>query len=467
MEQDPRIVRLRNATVMAAMLTLAMPIIAQSLFQVLIGTVDLKMVGVLGSDAIAAVGMGRQVIMIIMILVLAISTGATAIVARNVGSGDQRQAARAAGNAFRLVLLFSAIMTPVGLLTAPHILVLLGASPEVMAFGLDYMRIFYFSVVFFLSNFMARSVFQGAGNTKTPLIIDIVMNLVNVGANYLLIFGIWIFPEMGVAGAALGSAIARFVGSLLGWGALLSGRYGLRLTVADLVGWDGSGMKRILTIGIPAAFQGMARNISNIALVAILARTVAGMAAISAFTVGMNITQYALMPGLAVGTAAAALTGINLGAKDARRAEASGWAAAWFGAAVMGFFAAISFIFAPWLLAFFSDDAEMIRVGVPFIRIIAVAEPFHAIGIILSRSMQGAGYTYKPFLITVVSWLFVRVPMAVGLAFFADLQTTGVWIAIAASLLLSGSWAMIEYRKGRWKNVSIAKDRVAAVAGEV
>ncbi len=465
-EHNSRVARLRNATVMSAVLTLAMPIVVQSLFQVLIGTVDLKMVGVLGSDAIAAVGMGRQVIMIIMILILAVSTGATAIVARNVGSGDQRQAARAAGNAFRLVLLFSAIMTPVGLLTAPRILELLGASPEVMGFGLDYMRIFYFSVIFFLSNFMARSVFQGAGNTKTPLVIDVIMNLVNVGANYLLIFGIWIFPEMGVAGAAMGSAIARFVGSVLGWGALLSGRYGLQVKVADLLGWDGSGMKNILSIGIPAAFQGMARNISNIALVATLARTVAGMAAISAFTVGMNITQYALMPGLAVGTAAASLTGINLGAKDPRRAEASGWSAAWFGAAVMGFFGAVSFIFAPWLLAFFSDDAEMIRVGVPFIRIIAVAEPFHAIAIILSRSMQGAGYTYKPFIITVVSWLLVRVPLAVGLAFFADMQATGVWIAIAASLLLSGLWAVFEYKKGRWKKVSISKENVGTVAGE-
>lgn len=454
-EQNPRVARLRNVSVMSAVLTLALPVVAQSLLQVVIGTVDLKMVGSLGSDAIAAVGMGRQVIMIIMILILAVSTGTTAIVARNMGRGDAKQAARAAGNAFTLVLLFAAIMTPVGLLTARYTLTALGATQAVIVPGMDYMRIFYISVVFFLSNFMARSVFQGAGDTLTPLIIDIIMNLVNVGANYLFIFGVWVFPEMGVAGAAMGSAVARFVGSCLGWGALLSGRFCLKLTLSDLIGRNFAGMGRILTIGIPAAFQGLARNISNIFLVALLARTAAGMAAISAFTVGMNINQYALMPGLAVGTAAASLTGINLGADDAKRAESSGWSAAAVGAGIMGFFGLASFIFAPWLLAFFADDPDMIRVGVPFVRIIAVAEPFHAAGIILSRSMQGAGYTYRPFIITVVSWLVVRVPLAWLLAFYLDLQSLGVWIAIAATIILSGLWAVTVYRRGQWKRVRV------------
>ena len=455
-----RVQRLRNAGVMSAVLTLAAPIVVQSLLQVLIGTVDLKMVGSLGSDAIAAVGLGRQVIMIIMILVLAISTGVTALVARNVGKGDQQQASRAAGNAFTLVLIFSAVMTVVGLFSARQTLVALGATETVIDMGLSYMNIFYLSIVFFLSNFMARSIFQGAGDTKTPLYIDIFMNVANVFFNYMFIYGIWVFPEMGVAGAAMGSAIARFLGACIGWGALLSGRFALGLTMKHFLGFDLKGMGEILSIGIPAAFQGLARNISNILVVAMLARTVSGMVAISAFTVGMNINQYALMPGLAVGTAAAALTGINLGAGDPKRAEQSGWAAAGVGAGVMGFFGLVSFIFAPHLLAFFVDDPDAIAVGVVFVRVIAISEPFHALGIVLSRSMQGAGYTFWPFVSTTFSWLIVRVPLAWLLAFHVNWQSTGIWIALAATYLLSGVLAVILYRRGAWKVQKLAVQEV-------
>lgn len=447
--------------IMPAVLTLALPVVAQSLLQVLIGTVDLKMVGVLGRDAIAAVGMGRQVIMIIMILVLAISTGGTAIVARNIGRGDTKEAGRAAGNSFTLVLLFALVMTPVGIFTARQTLGSLGATPEVMEPGLAYMNIFYLSVVFFLANFMARAVFQGAGDTVTPLIIDIFMNITNVLFNYLFIYGVWIFPEMGVAGAALGTALSRFLGSVLGWGALLSGRFRLRVTPKQLLGFDVPGMKAILTIGIPSAFQGLARNISNIILVAILARTTPGMVAVSAFTVGSNLNQYALMPGLAVGTAAAALTGINLGAGNPRRAEQSGWAAAWIGVGIMTFFSLTAAIFARPLLAFFNPDPAMVEAGTAFIRIIAIAEPFHALGIIFTRSMQGAGYTMRPFLITVFSWVLFRAPLAYFLAFGLGWQELGVWVAFALSLILAGLWTMLEYRQGLWKRARIASKAAA------
>ncbi|MTI94048.1 MAG: MATE family efflux transporter [Firmicutes bacterium] len=448
---------LRSSPVLTAVLTLALPVVAQSLLQVLIGTVDLKMVGVLGADAIAAVGMGRQVIMIIMILVLAISTGAVALVARAVGSDDQHGTSRAIGNAFTLVILFAAVMSPIGLATAGITLDLLGATDLVKELGLDYMRIFYISVVFFLGHFMAKAVFQGGGDTRTPLLIDIIMNIANVLFNWLFIYGVWIFPEMGVAGAAMGTAISRFIGASLGWGALLSGRFAIKVSLPHLLSFDTKGMGEILRIGIPSAFQGAARNISNVLLVAILARTAVDMAAVSAFTVGMNLNQYALMPGLAVGTAAAALSGINLGANDPKRAEASGWSAAGVGAGIMSFFGLIIFIFAPWLLAFFNDDPDMIRVGVVFVRIIALSEPFHALGIVLSRTMQGAGYTYRPFQVTVFSWLFVRTPLAWLLATQTGLEATGVWIAISVTTVLFGLLTLVVFRRGAWKTARVSQ----------
>ncbi len=181
----------------------------QSLLQVSIGTIDIKMVGNLGVDAIAAVGAGRNVVMVIMVIVIAISTGTTAMVSRYVGRNEDENVSVSAGQSFFLSVMASVIMIPLGLFTNQWILGFLGVSERVLELATSYMVVFFWSVPFFLLNFIGRAIFQGAGDTKTPLIIDIIMNVSNVIFNYFLIFGIWIVPELGVMGAALGTALSR------------------------------------------------------------------------------------------------------------------------------------------------------------------------------------------------------------------------------------------------------------------
>ncbi|MGO1820528.1 MAG: MATE family efflux transporter, partial [Senegalia sp. (in: firmicutes)] len=149
---------------------LAWPIILQSLLQVLIGTIDIKMVGSLGVDAISAVGTGRNIIMLIMILVMAISTGTVAMISRFTGMEDHKGVSVTAGQAFFLSIVAAAFMIPTGLLTNEWILNILGVHDNVLILAKEYMSIFFISIPFFLLNFMAKSIFQGAGDTKTPLI---------------------------------------------------------------------------------------------------------------------------------------------------------------------------------------------------------------------------------------------------------------------------------------------------------
>ncbi|QNO15600.1 MATE family efflux transporter [Alkalicella caledoniensis] len=443
---------------------LAWPIVIQSLLQVSIGTIDLKMVGSLGEDAIAAVGSGRNIVMLMMVLVMGISTGTTAMVARNIGKGDRESASLSAGQSFFLCLLAAAFMVPFGLLTNRFSLQILGVSDAVLTLSVQYMTVFFLSIPFFLLNFIARAIFQGAGDTKTPLVIDIIMNITNVIFNYFFIFGIWIFPEMGVMGAAIGTAISRLVGATLGWSALLSGRFILHVKLEHMIKpiWENS--KQIINIGLPAAFQGLSRNASTFLIFAILARTAAQSLAITAFSIGTNLSQYALMPGLAIGTAAATLSGMNIGAKKLDRAEASGKACTILGAGLMIFFASIFVFFAEPLINFFLDtpNPEVVRIGKNFLYIIALSEPFHAMTIILSRTMQGAGYTKYPFYITLVCWVGIRVSLAYILAFVFNLQSTGVWLAISASTFASGMLNYSLFKMGKWKYVRIKEKTVAA-----
>ena len=453
---------LNNENLYFNIIYLAWPIIIQSLLQVLIGTIDIKMVGSLGVDAISAVGTGRNIIMLIMVLVMAVSTGTIAMISRFTGIGDQESVSASAGQAFFLSIVAAIIMVPLGLLTNEWILTILGVEAGVFFLAKEYMSVFFLSIPFFLLNFMAKSIFQGAGDTKTPLLVDIIMNVMNVIGNFVFIFGIGVIPAMGVRGAALGTLVARLIGSILGWGALISGRFVVKVKVRDMIRPRWEIGRQILDIGLPTALQGFSRNISRFIIFAILARTVRAVSAVPAYVIGTNLNQYALMPGLAIGTAAATLSGMNIGADKLKRAYRTGMICALLGAVLMGLLAFIFAMFSTPLIKFFLNESnpEVLSIGKVFLIIIGLSEPFHAVTIALSRTMQGAGYTRYPFLITLVSWIFIRISFAYTLAILLGLGSTGVWLGIGISNLASGFLTYLVYRQKKWQHVAI-EDAVA------
>ena len=448
---------LNNKNLYKTALFLAWPVIIQSLLQVSVGTIDMKMVGTVGVDAISAVGTSRNIIMVFMVLVIAISTGTTAMVARFVGRGDEKGASIAAGQAFLLSLILSVIIVPVGLMTNEFSLRILGVTDGVLNYALEYMNVFFLAVPFFLLHFMARSIFQGSGDTKTPLYIDIMMNIVNVMGNYVFIFGMFGFPAYGVAGAAMGTALSRVISVVVSRGLLLSGKFDVKVKFVHMFTpvWEAS--KQIINIGVPSGLQGLSRNATTFVMFAILARTLDAEFAVPAFVIGTNLNQYALMPGLAIGTAAATLSGMNLGAKQFDRAEASGRATTILGVGVMFGISLLFVIFSEPFINFFLDEASqsVVKIGALFLIIIGISEPFHAASIVLSRTMQGAGYTKKPFQITFISWVVIRVLLALVLGLILGFDSTGVWVAISATNIISGLWSYTVFKKGKWKNVRI------------
>ncbi|ACB85908.1 MATE family efflux transporter [Natranaerobius thermophilus] len=447
--------RILEGNLLHSVCYLAWPIVLQSLLHVTMGMADLRMVNHLGHEAIAAVGIGRQVIMIILVMVLAIQAGAVAVVARKLGEKNYEHAESAAGQAMTLVLLFALVMTPVGILSSRLLLTLMGAKPGVMALGVPYMQVFFLGIVFFMGNFMCKAIFHGLGDTRTPLYINIAVNGINLIGNFFLIYGLWFFPELGVIGAAVASAFSRLVGTVLGIVVLNKGHYAIRIRLSHVLKFSFEEIKEILRIGMPTAFQGMSRNISTLLLVSMITRTAAGGFAAAAFPVGMKVNQFAIMPGIAIGQATTTMVGMNLGNENPKRAEQCGWTASRVGSILMSAIALINFIFAPQIMSFFAEESEVIEIGTAFIRIIAVAEPFHALGVILSKGMQGAGYTLVPFYLTVISWLGIRVPLAYLLAFPLNLQSTGVWISMNATFILQAVLVATAFKRGTWKEAKL------------
>jgi putative MATE family efflux protein len=439
---------LLNASILKVVWFLSWPVVTQMLVNSLVGAVDMKMVGSLGSEAVAAVGLAQQIIMMLAISAMGIATGTTALVARYYGQGDNPGTVAAAAQSLLLTLVFSLAISGIGIPGSPLFLRLLGAEGPVLPMGSGYLNIILSGSVFFVGKYILWSIFQGVGDTRTPLKLDVLTNIINVAGNYTFIFGLGPIPAFGVSGAAMGTLLAHSVTSLLAFFYLKQKAFFSPPSLRELTRLNLAKARTVLQIGIPAGLQAAAQAGANTLILGMVARTTEGTHAISGYSVGLLIFSFAIFPGSAVATAAASLVGINLGNRNPDRAQESGWKCSLVGFWVILVLSVVIFLFAPALIAFFINDPRVIAVGASLVRTLAVVEPLHAVGIILSRAMHGAGEARTPFIISVLAWVGVRIPLAWFLAFSLDLQAQGIWYAIAFSQVLAAALLIAIYRGG-------------------
>ena len=236
--------------------------IGQSLNQ--IGpTIDMIWVGRLGAAAIAGVGVAGMAVMMLNSVMMALSMGARAIIARFVGAGNKAEAIHAARQAYIVCIIFALIMVPVGIFVSRPILELFGVEPDVVAEGAVYLRILLVGSAVMVLWMMTESVMQASGDSISPMRIAVGFRLIHVGLCPMLIFGWWIFPELGVRGAALTNLITQGMGLIIGLWILFSGRSRLRLSLRDLH-IDPTMIWRIVKIGIPVVISGMQRSFGDI-----------------------------------------------------------------------------------------------------------------------------------------------------------------------------------------------------------
>ncbi|HEY8743873.1 MAG TPA: MATE family efflux transporter, partial [Chloroflexota bacterium] len=234
---------------------LAVPIIAENLFQTMLGVVDLLMVSRLGAAAIAGVGTALQIMFLVMAALSAVTVGTTVLVARFTGARQPEEASHAAKQSLLLGLALAAIITVLGHFFSRGFIALLGATPEVVQTGGDYLDVVAQMAVFLVLQMVCAGALRGAGDTRTPMIVTGLVNIINVIVAYTLIFGHFGFPALGVLGSAWGASIARAIGAAVLLGLLFSGRR--RVRIAGGAGWrpDGSLMKRVLKIGLPSMME--------------------------------------------------------------------------------------------------------------------------------------------------------------------------------------------------------------------
>jgi len=427
---------------------LALPLMVGSLLQDAFSLVDMFFVGRLGPASIAAVAMSGIIVGLIMIATMGIGAGTIAMVARFVGANDFEQADHATVQSLFMGIACSALIALFGPFLSEPLLKLLGAEPEVVSLGASYLKIsFVGSFTIFIFILLASSL-RGAGDAITPTKALALAAFLNVILDPLLIFGIWNFPRMGVAGSSLATVISRGCGMFYLLRVFFMKKSVLHLSLKKLRP-DFDVMYRIIRIGVFSSMEMLMRNLSGLALMRIVA--IYGTFAIAAYGIGMRLRMIVMMPGFGIAQSAATLVGQNLGAEKPDRATKSAWLAAESYGIIMIGLAALYILFSRPLISVFNANPEVIRIGTDLLRFLSFGFIFMAFSIVLARAMGGAGDTLTPMVITGLCLFGVCIPLCIFFSQAVHLATRGVWLGILASNVVHGLTMVFLFRRGKWK----------------
>ena len=299
-------------------LDLALPAVGEQMLNMSIGLADTFMVGHLGAQAVAAVGLANTVVLIVTTFFAAVATGVTALVARHNGGGEVSLSQTILHQGYLLGALIGIIFTALGVLLAHPAMRVLQAPADVIGPATGYLQIVALTFALSALMFIGSAALRGAGDTRTPMLVMLGVNVINIGVAYVAIYGMGPIPRMGVAGSAIGAALGRGTGSLIIMAVLLRGRRGLKLRPAGFK-IDMLQIRRILNIGLPAGAEQLLLRLGQTIFVV----TVAGLGTqvLAAHQLANQAESLSYMPGFGFAVAATTLAGRGLGARDPARAS--------------------------------------------------------------------------------------------------------------------------------------------------
>ncbi len=434
-----------------SVLLLALPAVGEQVLNTLVGLADTFLVGhlderaaaKLGYDsatALAGVGLANQMVWLVTVLFMAVSVGSTALIARARGANDMATANRTLRQSMIIGLAMGLIATAIGLALAVPFMRLLGAGPDVLPRSVTFLQIAALTFMPAALLFIGTATLRGMGDTRTPLYVMLGVNAVNIAISWLLVNGNLGAPTLGVAGSAIGAAVARGGGGLALIAILLRGRSGLKLSL-DLRP-DHELLRRIARIGLPSAAEQLVFQGALLLFVRFI--TGLGTLAYAAHNVVLNIESLSFLPGMGYAIASTALVGQALGAGRPADAEASAYEALLQGGLMMTALGLIMVLFPHQLIGLFTDDPLVANTGAMAMRIAGAFQPLLALNFVMSGGLRGAGDTRWPLYSKIISTCGVRLPLISLLL-----------CAMGSDFLVQGLLALWRFRKGAWKTVRV------------
>ena len=412
-------------------------------------TIDMIWVGKLGSAAVAGVGVSGIVVQLAQGIMMGFSVGMRALISRAIGAHDYQGANRVAQQAAIVTAIYAIFMAVFGHFFGEKIISFITSDPDVIYLGTIYLRIQFFAGGTVVFRMMMDAIMQASGDSVNPMWIAIVYRLFHIALCPFLIFGWWIFPELGVRGAAYTSIIAQSLGILLGLRVLLSSRSRINLTFRDFK-FDTGIILRIIRIGFPSSISGIQQNLNQFFLQIFIAPF--GAAAIAAHTIITRLNMFIFMPTSSFGMGAGVLVGQNLGAGKPDRASKSAWMAVWLVTALALCVALVFFFSAESVIRLFNTEPEMVTLGVQFIHVAVISWLFMGFQSVLMNCLQGAGDTLPTMIISIMTTWMITIPLSYFLPKYTDWGVISIRWAISIASVAGALANIVYFRMGRWKN---------------
>lgn len=430
-------------TIRRRVLGLAGPVIGENFLQTLLGIVDTILVARLGAEAVAGVGSAQQVMFFLIAALSALAIGSSVLVAQAVGAQSLERASILARQSLVWSALFSLPLALGGLLLSGSIMAIFGLEPAVTRIGTDYLRVTMGTMIVLVALFIGGGVLRGAGDSRTPMLVTALANVVNAALAYGWIYGHFGLPALGAVGSAWAAFVARALALILLIAVLWRGVAGV--TIGGRRGWrpDLSVARGVLSIGMPAALEQVLTSAGFFTLTLIVARL--GTTILAAHQIAFTALSFSFLPGFGFAIAATALVGQSVGARRIDEGSmaaqvATVWAVGW-----MSVIAATIFVFAEPTMRLFVEDPAVVAAGAGGLRVVALAQPFWGVLFVLAGALRGTGDTRTPLLIGSIG-IWITVGAAYLLVTFVAGELPMVW---AAFLLTAPVTAFIYQRSFR------------------
>lgn len=435
-----------------SLFSLTWPIFLEFFLFMLMGLADTFMLSAVSDDAVAGVGTANQYIQIAILLLGVIGTGASIIVAQYIGAQKLFDATKIAALSVTLNLVIGLVISGLFLVFSNKIMEIMNLQGAVLEFAQSYLVIVGGFLFFQAIITTVAAIIRVQGWTKQSMYVSLGMNILHVILNYLLIFGKFGFPELGVDGAAWSSVISRAIAAVVFlW--LLTRALEVKVKWKNFITWSNDYVGKILKIGIPSAFEQILYQTAQIVLLYYV--TYIGAESLTARQYAVNISMFVYLFALAIGTGTAIMIGRYVGAGEQNLAYKQVWHSVRIALVVSLSMIVIITLFREPLMRIFTDNDEIIRIGASVLILSILLETGRTINITIINSLRAAGDARFPVRIGFLSMICISLSVGYVFVFIYDMGLVGVWLAIALDEWIRAIFMLFRWRSRKWERFAV------------
>ena len=429
-------------------LSISLPAAFNSLLDMLQVITDLIMVGTISAFAVAAVGLGLQSLMFIFSVLTVLQVGTSALISRFYGAGRMRQGSLALATLLQFAFYLSFPMTLLWYVGSNGIYEWFGVEQEVLRLGSGYVSILTLMLPFILLKYVFVTALNATGDTTTPMYVKIVSILVNVTLNYLLIFGNFGFPALGVEGAAYSTVLVNILEVTFYAWLYVKGKTPFK----PFIYYSKSLLQRALKVGLPATYERTLTVTSFMLFTAIIANY--STEALAGYQIGLRVEGIAFMPGIGFTIAAMTLMGQGLGAKKPEQSREDVLLVLKYATALMFSFSFFMIFTPEWIVSFFTTDTKTIEEASLYLKIVGLSQIPLAFNFVLSGALRGAGDSRRTLRINLISLWVVRILPAFVLSWYFH-EIMWVYVAMISDTFVKAFFLWRAFDKGEWTKIKV------------